>query len=122
MAEIIDFSDLAEDVKFAYKGTVYVIPPISNGKAKELFKIGKEGQKKSKEITESIDGVGKEIEEDSTDFYDNFITAVVTFENGSPVTKEHINEVWPMKLSLKVVKLINECISSVDEGTEEAKN
>ena len=113
MSEIIDFSDLAKDVKFSFKGVVYVIPSITNGKAKELFKLGKKERKKEEDNNE---------EEIDTSFYDDFITASVTFEDGSPVTVEHINKEWPMKLSLKVVKLINESISAVGEGTEEEKN
>lgn len=126
MAEIIDFSDLAEDVKFRIKEEVFVIPPISNRKAQELFSMSKKiSDKKNvkKQVLEGKEVDVEEVDEDTNDFIDfqaEFISASIVREDGSKVSKEDIFG-WPTKVTNAVNKLITETISGVAENTEKEK-
>ena len=122
MSEIRDFDDLAKDTKFKFSGKTYFIPAISNEKANELFKMSKKAKKKDGQIDSPDIEVEKE-EQDSIEFIKEqaeFICASVLNEDGTPVTEETVNK-WPMKVSLAVVKLINECITGIKEDTPEEK-
>jgi len=117
MSEIKSFDDLAQDTKFQFKGNTYVIPAISNEKAEKLFKMGKKANKGKPEFASA------EMEQEEINFVEEqnkFICAVVVDENGSPVNEATVAQ-WPMKVSLAVVKLINECVSGIKEDTPEEK-
>ena len=119
MSEMISFDDLAKDTKFNFKGQIYVIPAITNEKALELFKQGKSIKKDN--AIDSADLASKEENEDNVSFQYAFICSAITKENGDAVTEDEIKK-WPMKVSLAVVKLINECISGdLKENTPEEK-
>jgi len=118
MSEIKSFDDLAQDTKFSFKGNTYVIPAISNEKAEKLFKMGKKTNKDKPEF--ASDELKQEEEFNFVDEQNKFICAIVVDEQGNAVTEEMVSQ-WPMKVSLAVVKLINECISGIKEDTPEEK-
>jgi|PlaIllAssembly_1097288.scaffolds.fasta_scaffold00072_9 hypothetical protein len=122
MEDIKNFDDLAKDTTFSFKGKKYTVPAITNEKATELFSMGKK-LKKDPTIFETPDIAAKKDEEPEKDFVAEqaeFICAVVQDEQGNPVTPEVVQK-WPMKVSLAVVKLINECITGIKEDTPEEK-
>lgn len=118
MSEIRNFDELAQDTKFSFKGITYIIPAITNKKALDLFNMGK--RVKSKELTEELDLDDKNKESEFVNEQAEFICAVVLDEAGNAVTVEQVSQ-WPMKVSLAVVKLINECITGIKEDTPEEK-
>jgi len=118
MSEMISFDDLANDTKFTFKDQIYVIPAITNEKAMELFKQGK-AMKKDGSI-DSPDLAKPEESEDNVSFQFEYISSAIVKENGEKVTPEEIKQ-WPMKVSLAVMKLINKCISGIDEDSPEEK-
>lgn len=118
MAEIIDFSDLAQATKFSFQGITYEIPAISNKKAMALFEMSKTVAKKNKEDEEKVD------EENNAyvGFQIKYICASVkNCSTGQFLTEEEVSE-WPMKLTNKITNLINKSLSgSFEENTEEEK-
>ena len=126
--EITNFDELAKDTEFTLKGVKYVIPAITNEKAVALFDIGKKLGKKEKDLTlfDTDNIAEKEEEEDkgNTDFINEqneFICLAVVREDGEKMTPDFVHKNWPMKVSIAVVKLINKCISGIDEDTPEEK-
>jgi hypothetical protein len=120
--EIISFDEMAEDTPFTLKGKKYNIPSISNKKAMALFKMGKNLKKAEDKSVDSADlDEQKEDDNDFMDYQNQFICAAVTNEDGSALTPEDIDE-WPMRATMGIVKLINECISGkIEENTPEEK-
>jgi hypothetical protein len=84
-----------------------------------LFKMGKNKIKDGK--IDSVD-LAEKVEEDDDfiSFQSDFICAAVIKEGGEAVTDEIVKK-WPMKVTLAIVKLINECISGVEDNTAEEK-
>jgi hypothetical protein len=132
MAEIIDFSDLAQATKFSFQGITYEIPAISNKKAMALFEMSKTVAKKNKEDKEKVDEENNTNKEDKEKvdeennayigFQIKYICASVkNCSTGQFLTEEEVSE-WPMKLTNKITNLINKSLSgSFEENTEEEK-
>lgn len=124
MAEYHNFDELAEDTTFGFKGKKYVIPAITNEKALQLFQLGKDIKKvedgKLKAVDSADLNVEKEDSEDQTKWQRDYICTAVNNEDGSPVTEEDVKK-WPMKVCMRIVKLINECISGIQEDTPAEK-
>lgn len=120
--EMINFDELAEDTKFSLKGKVYTIPAISNEKAMALFKMGRDKVKVKDGNIDTAD-LAQKAEMDNEDFVSfqaQFIAASVLNENGNYVTEVEVAQ-WPMKVSMAVVKLINKCISGIEDNSAEEK-
>jgi hypothetical protein len=117
MSEMITFDDLAKDTPFSFKGVTYIIPAITNEKAVELFKMGRSEEKST---FDSADLGEKEEKETDPDFQFKFVSGAIYREDGEPFTREEYNK-WPMRVTLAVTKLINDCISKIDEDSSIAK-
>lgn len=121
--EITNFDELAQDTNFTLKGVEYVIPAITNEKAVALFDIGRKLKKEDKTLFDT-DNIAEKEEEDNTNFIkeqSEFICLAVVRKDGGELTPDFVHKNWPMKVSMAVVKLINKCISGIDEDTPEEK-
>ena len=123
MAEIIDFSDLAKETKFKVNEDVYILPSLSNKKAKALFELTKKiSDKKEKMLDDNGEEQEVDIDEsfDYLDFQAEFISSSIVKEDKSPVTKDEVMD-WPTKVSNAVNKLVMESINGINENTEQEK-
>lgn len=128
MSEITNFDELAQDTEFTFKGVDYVIPAITNEKAVALFEIGRKLKKEKEQakVTFETDNIAEKEKDEDNDFdfvreQNEFICMAVVRKDNVPMTADFVHTNWPMKVSMAVVKLINKCISGIDEDTPEEK-
>jgi len=115
--EMMDFSDLANGLKFKFQDEIFEITPISNSKAKKLFAM-------SKKLKVNKENTDQEEENDVTDVFDfqaEYINAAVINSKGEKVSIEVIED-WPAKFTNKVMHLINEQINPNEKEEGQEKN
>ena len=121
---VYDFSDLGNNVSFKFGERTYVIPPIPPKKARELFALNKkavrEAEKRQKEFVEAEKqleiGSITEIPESLMDG-DVFRSQLIYINCATDIPIEEMDEQWPTRLVIRVVRLINDVISGA-EGEE----
>lgn len=124
--EMMDFSDLANGLKFKFKGDIFEIPPISGTKAKKLFAMSKKLKVNKRIVDPKVENKEQEEEMENDvdsvfDFQAEYINAAVIGADGIAVAIEVVQE-WPSKLTNQVMKLINEQINPNEKKVGQEKN
>lgn len=135
MNDILDFTDYAKHIDFKYQNAVYRVPPFNKSQIETLMAINKKfvdiggGMPDSDESDDSADDL-KEISgklETSNQYFsmqDEFLACALFKKEGESFQPVDISEFtnWPVKLKNRVMKIINEQMSTtIEDGDETEK-
>ena len=124
--EMLDFSDLSNDINFKFKDKIYSVPAVSNKKAIELFEMSKtlDTLKVKKESFETAD-LTKEVEkeerqtppEEFIKFQSKYISLALCYKDGDFLTPDEVLDM-PTTVCSEIMKLISKQINGVKEEEE----
>lgn len=126
--DIKDFSDLGQSVMFKYKGTSFAIPPLTRSTMTALLRMNQkisdsvkkkpgEEEKDSSFNEETVQGMDS-LFELQQEFVLMGIRKVSPDGSFSLVDKSEV-DLWPMRLTNNVIRMINEALTTTtDRGDE----
>ena len=128
---IQDFSDLAEQKKFKFKGDTFAVPMPTRKQMTELMRLSKQMVELSKQQDVAPDGVEAKPDEMDVDKTDKLFSLQQRYlqlgcgkvvegkEELEPISDVDI-EKWPIRVQNKVIELINQTLGMVNERADES--